>query len=55
MARIKQVLNERRIAYLGAAQLLLERGELTPNSDDGGQATDATSVTDGSPTAKGSL
>lgn len=61
MARIKQVLNERRVACLGAAQLLLERGELTPNSDDGDQpttgrreqSTDATPVIDGSPAAKG--
>ena len=36
MARIKQVLNERRIACLGAAKLMLERGELAPNSDDTG-------------------
>jgi len=42
MARIKQVLNERRIACLGAAQLLLERGELTPNSDGASQAEQPT-------------
>jgi hypothetical protein len=49
MARIKQVLNERRIAYLGAAKLL-EQGGPTPKPD----AAGAPLITRGSRESEGS-